>query len=95
MKPNGPQCANGGTDDSTNNNRNGAVLTAQSFHNGGVNALKLDGAVLFVSEMIDNANLRDSSGNAIPRNYIGYGKSPYGVWGALGTINGGESVSYP
>ncbi|MDR2757448.1 MAG: DUF1559 domain-containing protein [Planctomycetaceae bacterium] len=95
MKPNGPQCANGGTDDSTNNNANGAVWTAQSFHNGGVNALKLDGAVVFVSETIDNANLRDSSGNAIPRNNIGYGKSPYGVWGALGTINGGESVSYP
>jgi prepilin-type N-terminal cleavage/methylation domain-containing protein len=95
MKPNGPQCANGGTDDTGNNNNNGAVFTAQSFHTGGVNALKLDGAVIFVSEHIDNANLRQSDGTAIPRNNIGYGKSPYGVWGALGTINGGESVSYP
>ena len=43
-----------------------------------------DGSVRFVSNNIDTGNLGVAT-------TLG-GKSPYGVWGALGTRNGGETV---
>ena len=56
----------------------------QSYHTGGVNCGLLDGSVRFVSETIDTnglpASLNWPSGN-----------SAYGVWGAFGSIDGGES----
>ncbi len=58
---------------------------AQSYHSGGVNCAMLDGSVRFVSDTIDCGNM--NSPQAIS------GKSPYGVWGAMGSINGGETVS--
>jgi prepilin-type processing-associated H-X9-DG protein len=59
-------------------------LTASSQHTGGVHALMADGSVRFISENIDTGNLGvGTSGGA---------KSPYGVWGALGTRAGGETV---
>jgi hypothetical protein len=88
IKPNGPSCAQGNDNDSGANN-----YTVQSYHLGGVNALRLDGSVYFVSDTIDNANLSDSTGNPISAFGVTSGSSPYGVWGALGTISGGESVS--
>jgi hypothetical protein len=45
-----------------------------------------DGAVRFISENIDTGNL------AAP-DVRGNGPSPYGVWGALGTRQGGEAKS--
>jgi prepilin-type N-terminal cleavage/methylation domain-containing protein/prepilin-type processing-associated H-X9-DG protein len=86
IKPNGPNCAQG--DDANANNYN-----AQSYHLGGVNVLRLDGSVYFVSDTIDNANLSDAAGNPISAFSVTSGASPYGVWGALGTVNGSESVS--
>jgi prepilin-type N-terminal cleavage/methylation domain-containing protein/prepilin-type processing-associated H-X9-DG protein len=57
----------------------------QSYHPGGVNAGLLDGSVRFISETIDTGNL------AAPEARIsGLKPSPYGVWGALGSMNGGE-----
>jgi prepilin-type processing-associated H-X9-DG protein len=63
----------------------GAVVSATSFHRGGVNVLLGDGAVKFVSENIDCGDL-----TAAP---VISGNSPYGVWGAMGTPQGGETVS--
>ena len=57
-----------------------------SNHTGGVNALMGDGSVLFINDNIDVGNL-NASGVSIP------GQSPFGVFGALGTRNGGETVS--
>ncbi len=57
---------------------------AQSYHSGGVNVAMMDGSVRFVSDTIDTGNL-----NAYQ---VTSGKSPYGVWGAMGTPNGGETV---
>lgn len=85
IKPNGPSCASGNDDNTGANN-----YTAQSYHLGGVNALRLDGSVYFVSDIIDNANLSDAAGNPISAFGVTSGESPYGVWGALGTISGGE-----
>jgi hypothetical protein len=61
------------------------VYSAQSTHEGGVHVLLGDGAVRFVNENID-------SGNKQAAEVFG-GRSPYGVWGALGTRNGGEVIS--
>lgn len=61
------------------------VYSATSNHPGGVNVLMCDGAVRFVTDNINTGNL-----SAPP---VDSGRSPYGVWGAMGTINGNEAVS--
>ncbi|MDD3587413.1 MAG: DUF1559 domain-containing protein, partial [Thermoguttaceae bacterium] len=62
--------------------------TASSHHQGGVNALRADGSVVFVSDTINTGNINYSAGSTDP-----FGESPFGIWGAMGSINGGESVS--
>ncbi|MDO5565672.1 MAG: DUF1559 domain-containing protein, partial [Planctomycetia bacterium] len=62
--------------------------TASSNHSGGVNTLRADGSVFFVSETINTGDINYDDGNTDP-----FGVSPFGIWGALGSINGGESVS--
>ena len=59
-----------------------------SFHPGGANAAMMDGSVRFVRDGIDTGGLTDPDSNQVLE-----GKSSYGVWGALGSINGHESVS--
>ena len=60
-------------------------MSANSYHPGGVNVLRADGSVSFISETIDTGNLAAAS--------VTNGASPYGLWGALGSKNGGEVVS--
>jgi prepilin-type processing-associated H-X9-DG protein len=64
--------------------------TATSNHPGGVNTLRADGSVHFVSDTINcgNQNYSGSSASTEPS-----GNSPFGVWGALGSIGGGESTT--
>ena len=91
LPPNGPSCGNSG--------ESWAIITASSYHPGGVNVLMVDGSVSFVSETIDAGDptrtVQDmpqfAGGN--PQDYMG--PSPYGVWGALGSAGGGESVQLP
>ena len=64
-------------------------LSANSNHSGGVNCVMTDGSVRFVSETVDCGSL---SGTHKPREYFSKA-SPFGVWGALGTISGGETKS--
>ncbi len=81
LAPNSVSCTsdnNGNSDAAVN------LLSASSYHSGGVTALMADGAVRFISNNIDTGNLG-------VLNTLG-GKSPYGVWGALGTRGGGETV---
>ena len=59
---------------------------AQSFHPGGVICGLGDGSVRFIAETINAGN-----SFAPQPNPNGGGLSPYGVWGALGSKNGGES----
>ena len=61
------------------------VLPPRSRHTGGVVAAFADGAVTFISENIDFGNLAGTIASA-------KSASPFGVWGALGTRQGGESA---
>jgi hypothetical protein len=81
--PNGPSCSNAGVGSSGIL----GVNSANSMHLGGVNTVFGDGAVRFVSETIDCG-----SSNKLP-NFGTSGESPFGVWGALGTIASGENKS--
>ncbi|MDO4586647.1 MAG: DUF1559 domain-containing protein [Planctomycetia bacterium] len=75
------------------------ICSAQSNHSGGVNASMADGSVRFVSDTIDcgdmdadiNGTAYSTSAGNIGKEFAGF--SPFGVWGAMGTIAGGESKS--
>ncbi len=93
VPPNGPSCGSGGSGSR-------ATIAASSYHPGGVNVLMADGAVMFVSNTIDAGN-PTSHVNDPPWNHPGapsinsrpyLGPSPYGVWGAMATISGGDMV---
>lgn len=76
LPPNSPSCYPGGD----NPSNAWGIFSANSFHVGGVHVLMADGAVRFVSNNINAGN-------------YGAGSPPsFGVWGALGTIGGGETV---
>jgi prepilin-type processing-associated H-X9-DG protein len=65
------------------------ITTASSYHSGGANAATLDGSISFISETIDTGNLGHACGQEEIRD-AGI-PSPFGIWGALGSKNGGES----
>ena len=77
--PNGPSCAE--VFDQYADSQH-SVLSPSSEHTGGVNAVMADGSVRFISENISTGTL------SLPA--VSSGPSPYGVWGALGTRDGGE-----
>ena len=79
--PNTPICQYG-----TNFNDWG-VFPPASRHTGGVNVGMLDGSVQFISNTIDSG---DMNAHAVQS-----GPSPFRVWGALGSPNGGESFGLP
>ncbi|MDR3109753.1 MAG: DUF1559 domain-containing protein [Planctomycetaceae bacterium] len=86
LPPNGPSCSTSGkiaTRDSAAHEA--ALLPPTSYHSGGVNVCRGDGAINFVSDTIHTDGM--SLDAAVERT----GESVYGVWGALGSINGGEA----
>ena len=83
LPPNSPSASVGGI---------GAdgIYSASSPHPGGVNIARFDGSVSFMDSDIDAG---DSSSPTPTEEEMAAGvPSPYGVWGALGSINGGEIV---
>ncbi len=87
MPPNGPSCGCDWGDS--------LISSPTSYHSGGVNTVMGDGSVRFVSDTIDCGDLSVdaviSSTGTGSRSVSG--ASPYGVWGAMGSINGGETSS--
>ena len=79
LPPNGPSCTPFGWDSGWQ------VGSATSNHTGGVNVVLFDGAVRFISQTIDCG--RSTVYHAVPPT----GESIYGLWGALGSCDGGES----
>jgi prepilin-type N-terminal cleavage/methylation domain-containing protein/prepilin-type processing-associated H-X9-DG protein len=80
LPPNSPSCAN------QRGEWQEGIYTANSYHTGGVNVAMVDGSIHFVGENIDTGNLSAP----VPVQ----GPSPYGVWGAMGTSNGGEAFQH-
>lgn len=72
---------------------------ASSNHSGGCNVGLGDGAVRFISETIENTGLNGAPATPVANGVnvkpflIPTGKSPFGVWGAMGSISGGESAT--
>ncbi|MDR1477414.1 MAG: DUF1559 domain-containing protein [Planctomycetaceae bacterium] len=92
LPPNSPSCRDDTlTNPSAPGNRhtNWGIFSANSYHTGGVNCGMTDGSVSFVAETIDTGGLPNSDQTHLS------GKSPYGIWGALGTPNGSESKTLP
>ncbi|MCL2742622.1 MAG: DUF1559 domain-containing protein [Planctomycetaceae bacterium] len=80
LPPNSPSCAANAI-----NGDGWSIFAANSYHSGGVNVVLVDGSCRFVSDTVDAG--RSTS----PQDLLG--ESPYGVWGAYGSIAGGESKS--
>jgi prepilin-type N-terminal cleavage/methylation domain-containing protein len=64
-------------------------FNAGSYHHKIVFALLVDGSVRPISELIDNGDMLSVAPLGSDS-----GPSPFGVWGALGTISGGEVPSH-
>lgn len=87
VAPNGPTCHWGGGD---GNEHEG---TLSSMHPGGAQVAMGDASVRFINQTINAGNLAaPDDGAGWPHNNRA-GPSPYGVWGAMGSKNGGEAVS--
>ncbi|MDR2438220.1 MAG: DUF1559 domain-containing protein [Planctomycetaceae bacterium] len=88
LPPNSPAC-------SQNNVHGYGMVSATSYHPGGVNVVLVDGGGQFVSDTVDCGNTTWSpAGTTASPNATGAPtrKSNYGVWGAMGTRNGEEST---
>jgi len=83
--PNGPSCNYSSGVDGGSSDHMG---TASSRHPGGVNVAMADGSVRFISDTVDTGN---QAANDVSN--PGNRPSPWGVWGALGSREGGETVS--
>lgn len=80
--PNGPSCL-------WNSHTSwGSILNSGSHHTGGAQFVMAEGSVQFISETINTGSL--ATADSLSNKFTG--ESPFGVWGALGSRNGGEVV---
>ncbi|EAQ82158.1 DUF1559 family PulG-like putative transporter [Blastopirellula marina] len=85
LPPNSPSCAVGGRDAAD------GLYSVSSVHHDGAQVLLADAAVRFIAETIDAGDLTQPT---LTQEQMAETKvaSPYGVWGALGTKDGGETI---
>ena len=88
LPPNSPSCASAG-------NLSRLLSSASSDHTGGVNALRFDGSCMFISDTVSvsGGGVDNLGKTGLEAHAVASGRSPYGVWGTMGSINGGESTS--
>lgn len=88
LGPNSPSFLVAGTDSS-------GVFSASGNHPGGISTVFVDGSCHFISEDI---NAGDSSSPTLTSQQLNSQQAlpdcPYGTWGQLGTIAGGEVIDY-
>jgi prepilin-type N-terminal cleavage/methylation domain-containing protein/prepilin-type processing-associated H-X9-DG protein len=82
LPPNSPSCI------SSNNDDVPMINPPMSNHSGGVNIARVDGSCGFVSETVNAGNLLTTGNNCVLSD-----TSPFGIWGALGSVNGNEASS--
>jgi prepilin-type N-terminal cleavage/methylation domain-containing protein len=92
LPPNAPSCLSDGD--------NPGYMSASSNHPGGVNVGMGDSAVKFISETINTGDLtrlpgQGKTGYVASDPHQWTGQSEYGIWGAMGTMAGRESVTAP
>jgi prepilin-type N-terminal cleavage/methylation domain-containing protein/prepilin-type processing-associated H-X9-DG protein len=68
------------------------MFPPDSWHPGGVNIAMFDGSTRFLADSVDTGNL---SAQCFGSGGTNAGPSPYGVWGAMGSMNGGDDVALP
>ena len=91
LPPNSPSCCSDGSGSS--NPEWTTMMAASSRHTGGVNVALADGSVQFVSETVSAVNVGGTQDVAVDDNWAKtQGATNFGIWGALGTRKGGESV---
>jgi hypothetical protein len=87
MAPNMGNCAGSGYGSHLTLN------TPSSNHSGGINGCYGDGSVHFISETINTLTNGQTDSTVIIKQHLNSGGiSHWGVWGALGSVNGGEST---
>ncbi|TWU50511.1 Type II secretion system protein G precursor [Rubripirellula tenax] len=84
LPPNSPSCAVMGTQEVD------GIYSASSMHQGGCHVLMMDGAVKFVTDSIDAGDAQSPT-IATEKSEVPLA-SPYGLWGAIGSAVGGESI---
>lgn len=86
LPPNSPSCLR--VEDS-----NDGLASVSSYHQGGAHVLLADGAVRFITDSIESGDMTKPS-VADGSSFTPPGKkSPYGLWGAMGSIRGKETLS--
>ncbi|HVX61779.1 MAG TPA: DUF1559 domain-containing protein [Pirellulales bacterium] len=80
LPPNSPSCS------TTTWDADHGISSPNSYHPGGVLGGMADGSVRFISDNIDTGNL------SLPEAAVG--PSPYGVWGSLGSKDGGDQRGF-
>jgi hypothetical protein len=79
LPPNSPHCLQ------SSNDHSDGQAPASSWHTGGIQVGLADGSVRFISATVDTGNLSARD--------VRTGPSPFGIWGALGSMQGGEVAS--